>query len=363
MMACGQIVNFGWREGLSPEEAKAYFEEAKKVAVASNDLRAHALILAGYGRILAASGSADQYVEKLREAETLIGESIDASLRVTLRAVLCHALRLSGRMIDALAVNTDALQHVGEVKKFDRQMLGFDIEPWLIAMRGQTLVMLGRFDEARTYLDRVISMDAAHVDIMHHVIPSLAYVDLAWATGDAQLAARHAERAFSMAMKSSTPYPYLQSTRRLAAVSRTLSPDRLDEGLKDLRRCSWICAPSEGWTEAEPRILADLANAYRLEGQFASAVSTATEAITIATARHARVAQCFVHIVRAEALFASPSVGENIEVVQELNQAEELVKETGVVIFAPLIQIARAKLVGTAKRFGSSANTRFAGSG
>ena len=312
---------------------------------------------------MAASGSADEYVEKLREAETLIGESIDASLRVTLRAVLCHALRLSGRMIDALAVNTDALQHVGEVKKFDRQMLGFDIEPWLIAMRGQTLVMLGRFDEARTYLDRVISMDAAHVDIMHHVIPSLAYVDLAWATGDAQLAARHAERAFSMAMKSSTPYPYLRVyAQACRGISHTIA-GRLDEGLKDLGDALGFARRQKAGLEAEPRILADLANAYRLEGQFASAVSTATEAITIATARHARVAQCFAHIVRAEALFASPSVGENIEVVQELNQAEELVKETGVVIFAPLIQIARAKLVGTAKRFGSSANTRFAGSG
>jgi predicted ATPase len=29
MMACGQIVNFGWREGLSADEAKGYFEEAK----------------------------------------------------------------------------------------------------------------------------------------------------------------------------------------------------------------------------------------------------------------------------------------------------------------------------------------------
>ena len=67
---------------------------------------------------------------------------------------------MSGRMIDALAMNTEALESVDEVKKFDRQMLGFDIKPWLLAMRGQTLVMLGRGDEARLYLDRVIEMDA-----------------------------------------------------------------------------------------------------------------------------------------------------------------------------------------------------------
>jgi len=33
MAACGQIVNFGWREGMSAEDARVYFEEAKQLAV------------------------------------------------------------------------------------------------------------------------------------------------------------------------------------------------------------------------------------------------------------------------------------------------------------------------------------------
>src|SRR5262249_52197438 len=160
----------------------------------------------GYGRILGASGSADDYVDKIREAEALAGESTDASLQVTLKAVLCHALRLSGRMLDALTVNTIALDHVHEVDRFDRQMLGFDIEPWLIAMRGQTLVMLNRGDEAIGYLDRVIEMDNTHLDAISHVIPHLAYVDWAWAKGDTKLAEQHAEFAFSMALKTGNPY-------------------------------------------------------------------------------------------------------------------------------------------------------------
>ncbi len=60
-------------------------------------MRANAPIHAAYGRVLAASRSADEYVAKLREAQALAG-SDDPSLVVTLNAVLCHALRLSGRM-------------------------------------------------------------------------------------------------------------------------------------------------------------------------------------------------------------------------------------------------------------------------
>jgi tetratricopeptide (TPR) repeat protein len=281
------MVNFGWREGLSLEEAKGLFEEAKKLAVGSGDLRANALLHAGYGRILGATGSADEYVKTIREAELLIGESIDASLRVTLRAVLCHALRLSGRMTDALAMNAQAIDHVGEVRKFDRQMLGFDIELWLFAMRGQTLVMLGRFDDARTYLDRVIEMDAAHVDVTHHVIPSFAYVDLAWANGDVQTAERHAERAFSKAMRSGSPYlrVYAQACRGLSHIVA----GRLDDAIKDLVGVLGFARRHKAGLENEARILADLGNAYRLKGEFASAVSTATQGIGIATHSRSRV--------------------------------------------------------------------------
>jgi class 3 adenylate cyclase/tetratricopeptide (TPR) repeat protein len=342
MMASTQIVNFGWREGISPEDAESYFEEAKKLALASGDMRANALIHAGYGRILGAGRSADEYVDKIREAEALAGGSIDASLLVTLKAVLCHALRLSGRMIDALAVNTEALDHVHEFGKFDRQMLGFDIEPWLIVMRGQTLVMLGRGDEARAYLDRVIEMDAARVDATHHVIPHLAYVDLAWANGDAQLAKRHAEHAFSRAIKSGVPYlrVYAQACRGLSHVVA----GRLDEAIKDFVDALEFARRRKAGLEGEARILADLANAYHLKGEFASASSVATEAINIATMRHARFAECFARIVHAGALSAAAGASESAEAEQELNRAERLVQETGVAIFAPLIQVARAKL-------------------
>ena len=47
---------------------KDYYEEAKKLAIALGDVRANALINAAYGRILANGGSADEYVDRIREA-------------------------------------------------------------------------------------------------------------------------------------------------------------------------------------------------------------------------------------------------------------------------------------------------------
>ena len=165
-------------------------------------MRANALIHAAYGRILANGGSADEYVEKIREAKAIADAGTDPSVQVTLKAILCHALRLSGHMSEALQMNIEATDRAHEIVKFDRQTLGFDIEIWLTAMRGQTLVMLGRGDEARPFLDRILALDDSQVDTIHYVIPSLAYVDLAWSRGDphgpgtcrSRVCARHQER-------------------------------------------------------------------------------------------------------------------------------------------------------------------------
>jgi class 3 adenylate cyclase/tetratricopeptide (TPR) repeat protein len=334
MMACGQIVNFGWREGISSGEAEVYFEEARSLALASNNMRANALIHAGYGRILAASGSADEYVAKIREAEALAGGSIDASLQVTLKAVLCHALRLAGKMSEALALNTEAMGRVHEIVTFDRQMLGFDIEPWLIAMRGQTLVVLGRGDEARPHLDRVIQMDPGQIDVTHHVMPSIAYVDLAWAEGDCNLARFHAERAFSMAVKSGSPYVrvYAQACRGLSHIVA----GRFDAAIDYLTETLSFARRRKAGLENEARILADVANAYRLKGDLGGASRSADEAIDVATARRSRLPECLARVVRAEALWFS--AGDKHGAEDELLKARCLIEETGGVFYEPLIR-------------------------
>jgi predicted ATPase/class 3 adenylate cyclase len=333
MVANGQIVNFGWREGVSASEAKVYFEEATRLAVAARDMRANALINAAYGRILANGGSADEYVQRILEAKALTDGSSDASVQITLKAVLCHALRLSGRMTDALQMNIEATDRAHEIGKFDRQTLGFDIEVWLTAMRGQTLVMLGRFDEARSFLDRVLQKAEADVDAIHYVIPSLAYVDMAWASREPQLALEHAHRAFSLAIKSGNPYlrVYAQACRGLA---NTIAAN-LGTAIEDFTGALRFARSRKAGLENEARILADLADAYRLTGDAATALETVDEAVAVAVARHTRVPECLARIVRTEILLGSRTTQQNAQ--KELARARELMGETGAFIYRPVI--------------------------
>jgi class 3 adenylate cyclase/tetratricopeptide (TPR) repeat protein len=336
MAACGQIVNFGWREGISADDAYVYFEEAKQVALALGDMRANALIHAAYGRILANGGSADKYVEKIRETKAIADQGSDVSVQITLKAVLCHALRLAGHMSEALELNIEAAERADQIAKFDRQTLGFDVEVWLTVMRGQTLVMLGRGDEARPFLDRILQLQSGQVDAVHHVIPSLAYVDLAWAEGNIVLAQEHADRAFSLAIKSGSPYlrVYAQACR---GVSHIVA-GRISSAIEDLSDALAFARSRKAGLENEARILADLANAYLLKGDTANALTTVDEAIKVATERHARIPECLARIVRADVLLLSEDSNEQAEGRQELERAAALMQETGAMLFENFIR-------------------------
>jgi adenylate cyclase len=335
MMASGQIVNFGWREGISAQDALVYFEEAKQLATALGDLRANALIHAAFGRILANGGSADEYAEKIREAKAIVDKGSDTSVQITLKAVLCHALRMSGFMAEALQMNLEATEEADKIGRFDRQMLGFDVEIWLTVMRGQTLVMLGRTDEARPFLDRIIQLESGKIDTLHHVIPSWAYVDLAWVEGNIGMAQEHAERSYSLATKSGNPYlrVYGQACRGLSHVVA----GRLDSAIEDFSAALSFARSRKAGLEAEPRILADLANAYRLNGDDLNALTTVEEAIKVATERHARIPECLARTVRADLLLRSPNSDRMAEGRQELVRARALIRETGVMLFESFI--------------------------
>ena len=335
MMACGQIINFGWREGISAEDADVYFKEAKGLALGLGDMRANVLIHAAYGRILANGGSADEYVKRIQEAKVIADEGDDASVQITLKAVLCHALRLSGRMSEALEMNIQATNRAGEILKFDRQTLGFDVEIWLTAMRGQTLVMLGRGEEARASLDHIIQLDESRVDATHYLIPSLAYVDLAWSEGNAELAQEHAERAFSLALKSGSPYlrVYAQACRGL---SHTIA-GRLTSAIEDLSDALSFARSRKAGLENEPRILADLANAHRQNGDLATAFTVVNQAIDIATARHARIPECLARFVHGDLLSKTGTSEQKVLGGLELSRARKIMEETGARIFEHLL--------------------------
>src|SRR5258708_26357965 len=104
-------------------------------------------------------------------------------------------------------------------------------------------------------------------------------------------------------MKSGNAYlrVYAQACRGLSHITS----GRLTSAIEDLSDALSFARSRKAGLENEPRILADLANAYRLNGEIEKAVSTVTHAIAIATERHAPIPECLARMVHADLFIRS----------------------------------------------------------
>jgi adenylate cyclase len=287
LMASGQIVNLAWREGLTAADARPYYVEALEIARELGDMRAVTLLTAAYGRLLAASGSAVDYVATVTDVLGQLDRARNRSLEVVLTAILCHALRLAGDLAVALAANDSALAGLHEVAEIDQQTLGFNLAVWVKGMRAQTLAMMGRFDEAVPLLDELIGADEATVDVLHRVLAHAAHVDIAWGRNDVERASHHSAAAVALTEKSGNPY-LLVYGRGYAGLAQAMRGD-YSEATRTLSEALVYARERKAGLENEARLLADLAHVQMRAGLGERARATAEEAADVARRRGAKV--------------------------------------------------------------------------
>jgi len=154
----------------------------------------------------------------------------------------------------------------------------------------------------------------------------------------------HGARAFSMAVNGSSPYVRVNA-QACRGLAHTVS-GRFDAAVGDLEEALSFARRRRAGLEIEARILADLANAYRLKGDLDGARRTAAEAIEVASARAARIPECLARIVRAELLLLSGDDADQVELALELQKVRGLIEETGAMLYQPLLQdlVARIEL-------------------
>jgi adenylate cyclase len=286
-LASGQIVNFAWRSGLSAAEVQPYYAECLSITRALGNMRGATLVTAAYGRSLAASGSATEYVATVTDLLDKLDETRDASLKPVLTAILCQALRHAGDLPRALAANDEAMASLPLIDESIQQTLGFNVGVWVRGMRAQILAMMGRPDEARPLLDALISADEATVDVLHRLVAHATQIDIAWGEGDAASAARHSDAGTTLAEKSGNPY-LLVYARGYAAIAQSLRGEH-EAAVRTLTEALAYARRRQAGLENEARLLADQAHALMRAGQTGRAAAVADEAAAVARRRGAKV--------------------------------------------------------------------------
>jgi len=339
-VASGQILNFGWREGMSADEAKPYAEEALKHA--PNE----PLLLACYGRILAATGAADDYVRVMQDALKLTSREGDVGRFAMLQAGLSQALFMAGRLQDALDAGAVALSVIHEQGGLEtspiigglnaNQLMGFDVEYWMKCFRTRILVWLGSFDEARARIAELLPIE--RMTPVVQFIPHAALVEMAWALGDQNLARRHAAKVAELAEQSAMPYLRVRAMA-CAGLAKATVGDFADCA-RDLREAIDLGRRARAGIEYEGRMLADFANLLHRGGDLDAALKVAKEADAVATLRNDRVAECHAALLQGTILAAAGT--DDTEARRLLDRADQLLRISGAGFFEP--QLARLRL-------------------
>ncbi len=331
MKAAEKILYLGWREGMSAQEAAPFAEEATTLARDLGETVSEVLILAGYGRIIASTGSADTYVELVQRALEQSGRTLPGA-RALLQACLCQAWGHAGKLREALQANTAALANLDKIEQAHEAMLGLNVERWVRSMRARLLIRSGQIAAGKSIVDELIRDEAAHSDPTVQFIPHLACVELAWLTDDPALAKRHASRITEIAKSSANPYVGVYGDAcegvALSLVGNHAAAIPLLDKALDLARQVYA------GLNYEPEILAYLAEVHLRDGQIDRAIRRAKEAIQVSSSRGARLTECRAAIALGRALEQSGAADAHVHITR----AHALVEETGASAYRALIR-------------------------
>src|SRR5262245_11164386 len=350
-LASGRILGFAWSEGLTAADVRPYAEEALRFAREAGDHRHEALLLGGFGRVFAASDSADDYIRLASEGVAVAKASGDAGVFVACSAQLSQAYLFAGRPLEGLAASDRAMAALEDHSRPDggvvlglsaSQIFGFDVPHWLCCLRARTLVLLGRFGEADAALASVLAVDPHKILPVVHYHAHLAAVEMAWHRRDAAAAARHAAEVERYAVQSQMSYLrtvalFCDGLAASAGGDFSAASTRFGDALALARQ-------SRTGLENEAKLMSGLADTLDRAGDFARAAEVAGEAIAVARRRTDRIAELHGDIVAAHALAAD---GRAPQARAHLRQAEKLVETTGAVFFNLLLNRAKAKLTAT----------------
>jgi adenylate cyclase len=349
-LASGQILNCGWREGMSADEVKPYAEEALRYARSSDKMH-EPILIGAYGRVLAATGAADDYVNLVQNAVKLTSEEGDVGRFATVNAMLAQAYTLSGRMNEALVAAETAITAIARQSGFEsnvtlglnpNQILGFDVEYWIKCLKARILLQLGRFAELEIQLFELFDRAPEQLAPVVRFIPHFAAIEFARAQGNVEQARWHSAELLQIAEASGMPYIRVQAAAG-AGLARATAGDFI-AAADDFREAIDYSRRTRAGLEFEARMLTDLADALYRAGDLSVAFEVAQEALGVARQRTDRIGELHAALLRCLIRSSASDLRDEAEAFAALRDAERLLTVSGADLYKPMLIECRSSL-------------------
>lgn len=337
-------LNYGWRLGISEQEATAHYEAGRELAERSGDRVNLLLITALYATVRGLAGHVEEYGELAEEVDRLSIEVGDPGLRMAMLTVPAYARFVRGRMADALAVLDEGVALGAEDHALGGGIVLVCPYAWCLLMRGQILAGMGYPEEAASSLERALPAAQAQGDLETEGWAHMAYVSLARINGQTELALGHATQGYELAERIGSAFSRIWALYNLGYARFMVG--ETDEAIVALERSIELGREARTGLENESWRVAGLSEALLSAGDPARALHEAEESVSLARERGNEATLAICYRVLAEALLlASDGPGKVAATQEALEKATAAAEAAGFRSELPFIERAREKLV------------------
>jgi class 3 adenylate cyclase/tetratricopeptide (TPR) repeat protein len=336
-------LHYGWRLGISEQEATAHYEAGRELAERSGDAVNLLLLTSAYANVRGLAGHVEEYSELAEEVNRLGIEIGDPALRITTLGSTAYARLVRGRLAESLAIADEAIGLGAENPTLGGGIILVCPYAWHLMLRGVLLNNMGYPEEAATILERALETAAEHDDHETEIWTHMNWVGLARSTGQIELALGHATQAYQLAERIGGAFSRIWALYNLG-YARFMAGES-SEAITAIERSIELGREARTGLEAESQRVAGLAEALLSAGDCGRALQAAEESVRLASERGNEGMLAICYRVLAEALMASDGPGKVAAAQEALEKATAAAEATGFRSELPFIERAREKLV------------------
>lgn len=343
LMARNLLLQYGWRLGISSEEAEALFTEAERMASKAGDLHARAILLSGYGQIKGISdGDLPKAAELARQATALAEESSDPALQMAIVTTNAYALFCVGEYREAVAVLDRAIELADGDPTVGAGVTVGCPYAFCHSFKGVLVASLGELEEAGGLIEQGMSLAREQGDIETMGWSHSFSAWLADFLGRPESAQAHAQQFLEIAERTGSSFS--RSWAWLWVGRTEYQQGQWQEAIEAIERSLEISREQRSAVEGDMLRLSVLSQSYLGRGDVDRARALAEEALEIEPSRRQPHHEIDASLALARVLLASAGTAASAEIEAALARALEVVRDTRLKAYEPLIHVELAEL-------------------
>jgi len=337
------LLQYGWRLGISSDEAESLFTEAERMASKAGDIHARAILLSGYGQIKGISdGDLPEAARLARQATALAEESGDPALLMAIVTTNTYALFCIGEYREALAVVDRAIELADGDPTVGAGVTVGCPYAFCHAFKGVILAGLGELEEARHLIEQGMRLAREQGDIETVGWGHSFSFWLATFFGQPEAAHGHAQQFVEIAERTGSSFSRSWAWLWLGWAERERG--EWQEAIAAVERSLTISRDQRSAVEGDTLRLAVLSESYLGRGDVDRARALAEEALEVAPSRRQPHHEIDASLALARVLLASAGATASAEIERTLARALEVARDSGMKAYEPLVHVELAEL-------------------